>query len=114
MGGVYWYLYLTGEASVSISFNIGAEASALEGAAGPLKLSGRDPSELNGSVVDREKSAEKGSNINLDHSVSLNHYPTPGSLMSGVAQDLGDDSQYAKTHKERMDAASPARSSEKV
>lgn len=48
VGATYWYLYLTGEAGVKIQFDLGGPASAVEGGAGPLKLEGRDPEELDG------------------------------------------------------------------
>lgn len=48
VASAYWYLYLTGEAGVKIQFDTGGINSAVEGGAGPLKLEGRDPEELDG------------------------------------------------------------------
>lgn len=85
VGGAYWYLYLTGEAGVKVRFDLGSEMTAVNGGAGPMRISGQDPN-------------ENGTNQILS--------PQPSHLMSGIGADLHDNSPYAKTWKEREMAAS--------
>ena len=90
VGTAYWYLYLTGEAAVSISFNIGAEDTAVEGGAGPLRISGQDPENMNG---DAKATGDRGRGPETS--------PAGGQLMSSIGKELSDDSIYAKTYLER-------------
>lgn len=39
----YWYLYLSGEDGVQIAFDIGSLQTAIDGSAGPQRITGRDP-----------------------------------------------------------------------
>ncbi|KAI9723555.1 MAG: hypothetical protein M1828_004151 [Chrysothrix sp. TS-e1954] len=94
VGAMYWYLYLSGEAGVAVGFNIGAEETAIEGGAGPLRISGRDPDAMNGAATPGAGSSG-------------------GQLMSGIGRDLSDDSMYAKTCVER-DRARSQQKDEKV
>lgn len=97
VGATYWYLYLTGEAAVSINFNIGAEETAVEGGAGPLRLRGHDPEDLR-----RDGGAEHVGEQATDGSMFKSPSHGGGTqLVSGVAKDLSDDSEYAKTYMER-------------
>lgn len=84
VGAMYWYLYLTGEGGVSVSFDIGSLDTAME-AGGPMRRSQRDGE---GEVI-------KGLNPEreLPHSGS--------NLKSGIAMDLSDESPYTKSHTER-------------
>lgn len=115
VGTAYWYLYITGESGVQISFNIGAMATA-EGGAGPTTISGRDPADpkddSNGEPREKATYPQSGGN---------------GQLMSTFGRDMGDDSQCkalslplsrleeltlpdARTYKERMDDCSDEKS----
>lgn len=141
MGTAYWYLYLTGEAGVKIQFDLGGPASAVEGGAGPLKLEGRDPEELDGlrrqlgisGMCKHERSTldcscceggtieltvytgETGKKDNdLGRGRSQGGTSSPG--MGGWLTDLRDDGPYARTWKEReeMQQSSSRESDEKT
>ena len=83
VGGMYWYLYLTGEDDVEVDFNLGALASAMT-AGGPMghqSINGKaHPSVVNG----RDPESEKDS---LPHSGAQ--------MASGIGRELSAD-KYAK------------------
>lgn len=104
VGAIYWYLYLTGEGNVEVSFDLGGLASAME-AGGPM---GRDRRldemrrQENGVIVgvpshgqespDKPKiaSPSRGGNMTGDH---LPHSGAP--LQSGIGRELAAE-KYAK------------------
>lgn len=75
----YWYLYLTGEVGVNVSFDIGSLNTAME-AGGPMRGGNNNSRVING--VEPLPQSESG-------------------LQSAIGRELSDDSPYAKTHKER-------------
>lgn len=81
VGAAYWYLYITGETGVQISFDIGAMATA-EGGAGPTRISGRDPAEMEDSPNEEKREGMKNP-------------PSHGSgqLMSTYGSEMGDHSR---------------------
>lgn len=84
VGTAYWYLYLTGEVGVEVSFNIGTLDSAME-AGGPMRSQ-------------RKSQQQPEAIIGTDP----NHLPHSGNaLASAVGKELSDDSIYAKSHAER-------------
>ena len=95
---IYWYLYLTGEGSVQVDFNMGGIDSAM-GGGGPMK---------------------KGSGTK--HSADVEDMQTiigqtPRQMISALGHDLSDASPYAKTHAERTkgsDSDSQVKADEKV
>jgi hypothetical protein len=92
------YLYLTGEAGVRISFDTGSLNTAVEGGAGPLKLAGREPEEIEGI----DPSASRGSDAGRrGRSMGHGHGSMGGSPMGGWLTDLADDGPYARTLVER-------------
>jgi len=90
----YWYLYLTGEGSVAISFDTGGVQSAME-AGGPMT---------------RGRGTNHGvDNENMETLVGKDPSSLPNSqsrLKGGLAMELGDDTPYTKTHAERVQSNS--------
>ena len=83
VGAIYWYLFLTGEGSVDIDFNIGSLESAME-AGGPMGRKGkREGNVIEGKVVD-----EKGSGDTLDQG-ELPH--SGGRMTSGIGRELSGE-----------------------
>lgn len=89
VGTTYWFLYLTGEDNVNISFNLGGLDTAME-AGGPMrKGSGR--SHNNGETLQGQ-----------DPHANAQQLPqSSGHLMSGIGMELSDSSPYTKSHSER-------------
>lgn len=97
VGTAYWYLYLTGEARVSVSFDLGAEASAVQAGAGPLRPTrSSEPMVVDGVAPEEARGA--GSEYASPRSPVRSEATQ---LMSGIAKELSDDSEWAKTHEER-------------
>ncbi|GAB7338057.1 hypothetical protein MBLNU457_4425t1 [Dothideomycetes sp. NU457] len=87
---VYWYLYLTGEGSINISFDTGGVQSAME-AGGPMKR---------GSGIGH---GADGENMKTLVGEDPNGLPNSrGHLQGGLGLELGDDTPYCKTHAERV------------
>lgn len=84
VAGAYWYLYLTGEGGVQIAFDLGSLDTAIEGGAGPMRISGRDPKEINGVNGDH--------GLNGVNGVKKSQSNGGGSLISNVVKDFHDDS----------------------
>jgi formate/nitrite transporter len=103
VGAIYWYLYLTGEGEVEVSFDFGGLASAME-AGGPMGRDRRfDGKRINGDggvimgVPNRQEEEElkiasprKGGKMSGDH---LPH--SGGPLQSAVGRELAAE-KYAK------------------
>lgn len=106
VGGMYWYLYLTGEGDVDVSFDMGGLASAME-AGGPMqhvnswKDSNRDPAQplvINGvdamqhgqqdsAKEEKIASPTQGGKVSTQH-----HLPhSAGTMHSGIGRELGDE-----------------------
>lgn len=84
VGTAYWYLYLTGEVGVEVSFNMSTLDTAME-AGGPMRS---------------EKKSREGPSTIVG--TDPNHLPHSGNpMMSAVGKELSDDSIYAKSHAER-------------
>jgi len=103
VGTAYWYLYLTGEGSVNISFDTGGIQSAME-AGGPM-TKGRG---VNHGVDNENMETLDGQDPNgLPNS--------QGSLQGGLGLELGDSTPYCKTHAERVQSkSSETKADEKV
>ena len=102
VGAIYWYLYLTGEGSVDVSFNIGSLQSAME-AGGPMGRVMRFDNG-NGHVIDGvppshaqgEDNAVKIASPGRGGTVQGDHLPhSGGPLQSAVAKELSAE-KYAK------------------
>ena len=100
VAAIYWYLYLTGEGEVDVSFDLGVLASALE-AGGPM---GRDGRMENGSdnVIEgvpshgQDGDERKIASPSRGGYVTGNHLPHSGSpLQSGISKELSAE-KYAK------------------
>ncbi|TKA81194.1 hypothetical protein B0A55_02634 [Friedmanniomyces simplex] len=110
VGAAYWYLYLTGEVGVSVGFDTGSLATAME-AGGPMRKSPtekkRDAQHQNGGTivgVDPEEEQQEQRQL-----------PQSGSqMMSAIGRELSDDSPYAKTHAERVKLGKGESPDEKV
>ena len=98
VGAVYWYLYLTGEGDVGVSFDVGVVQSAIQDAGGPTGRM-RDgqgnvivgvPSEADGGREESKiASPSRGGKMHDDR------LPHAGSLLqSSVGQELSE--KYAK------------------
>ncbi|KAK4963973.1 hypothetical protein LTR28_004207, partial [Elasticomyces elasticus] len=100
VGAMYWYLYLTDTASVSVDFNLGSLDTAVE-AGGPMwrKKKGEREGQVTEGLAPNDD--EDGKLVGQD---SLPHWG--GQLTSGIGKELGDISPYAKTHAERMKGGS--------
>lgn len=96
VGTTYWYLYLTGEERVQVSFGLGAEETAVEGGAGPMrKESGRG--RHGGGDVGEEKVVD-----GVEPQVlAMGKTRSGGSaqMVSGIGRDLADDGVWAKKFK---------------
>jgi formate/nitrite transporter len=102
VGGMYWYLYLTGEEDVEVSFNVGALASAME-AGEPM---GRNPRYGRGGDRAREDvihgvPGDGGDDLKIASpgkggKVDGNHLPhSGGPRQSGIGREL-DPEEYVK------------------
>lgn len=106
VGTVYWYLYLTGDAAVQISFDLGSIATAME-AGGPMRPERKEHSN---SAAMRASNAEtvieghdpQASQGNGSSSGYASPAPGGGHVVSAFHRELGDHTPYAKTHAERM------------
>ena len=86
VGAAYWYLYLTGEVGVHISFNIGSEQTALE-AGGPMRnIRSKGSREAPDTIIGQDPK-------DLPHS--------GGHLQSGIGHELGDHTPFVMSHAER-------------
>lgn len=113
VGAIYWYLYLTGEGAVDVSFDMGGLASAME-AGGPMGRMrtwqtgtnpGTTPSSPNEKVIegidgtgqkdlnDNNNGTSKIASPGMGGTVSAqDHLPHSGGAMrSGIARELGDE-----------------------
>lgn len=106
VGTAYWYLYLTGEDGVAVSFNIGTLDSAME-AGGPMGGGGSRRRHHRPSKADEGIPRETTTTTRTNEGETLvgldpNHLPNSGGyLMSGIGQELHDASPYAKSYAER-------------
>lgn len=89
MSTVYWYLYLTGEGSINISFDTGGVQSAME-AGGPMK---RGSGTRHGHDSDGMETLVGTDPNSLPNS--------QGQLQGGIGLEVGDNTPYCKTHAER-------------
>ena len=102
IAAIYWYLYLTGEGSVDIDFNLGSLNSAME-AGGPMgKIRSAHQhsmtnSESNGSVIHGQDPG------NPNHPSQLPS--SSGHMVSGIGKELHAD-MYAKRKGEANDGKS--------
>lgn len=108
VGTAYWYLYLTGEDGVAVSFNIGTLDSAME-AGGPMGGGSSHhhhhrrhrPSKPDEGIL-RETTTTRTNEGETLVGLDPNHLPNSGGhLMSGIGQELHDASPYAKSYAER-------------
>lgn len=120
VGAMYWYLYLTGEAGVQVSFNLGSLETAIEGGTGPLRLNGRkagnepgaqslegiDPTTGNSSSRSASKDGISASPDALRSPQPSTPMPTnsAGQLVSAIGADLADDSLWAMKWRDREGA----------
>lgn len=110
VGAAYWYLYLSGEAGVAISFDIGSIDTAVEGGAGPLRISGRDPKELkdvngvDGQGTNGTSPLSGGRQVMSNYSYEM-HDGSPCKSRSSTRSEGYPLTDFAdaKTHKERME-----------
>lgn len=97
VGGVYWYLYLTGEDGVEVDFNIGGLQTAME-AGGPMGRGKPNRPSSSGTIMGTDP----------------DHLPHSGAnLQSSIGKELSDSSPYAQSHAERVKSGSQS-SDEKV
>ena len=92
VGGMYWYLYLTGEGSDSITFNIGGLDSAME-VGGPTDIShpGSVPDSANGKE-EKENKKMNGKGPGQDHPSHVASLPsTDQTILSGLGRELSAD-----------------------
>ena len=90
VAGIYWYLYLTGEGSDNITFNIGGLDSAIEGGGGPMGLSHPrsipDSAKREGEKEDQMMNGKEPQQGHPDHVASL---PSSDQTMSsGLGREL--------------------------
>lgn len=83
----YWYLYLTGEGSAEVDFNVGPVQSAIREIGGPVRRE-----EGNGHVL-------KGREIDTEHPAALLPHSGAG-MASAVSREL-DQEKYGKSLAER-------------
>lgn len=107
VGTAYWYLYLTGEDGVAVSFNIGTLDSAME-AGGPMGSGGSSrrrhhrPSKADEGIPRETTTTTRTNEGETLVGLDPNHLPNSGGyLMSGIGQELHDASPYAKSYAER-------------
>lgn len=96
VAAAYWYLYLTGEGDIAVTFNIGSLDTAME-AGGPMRRTKKEQAEEDNTIVGTDPD-------HLPHS--------GGQLTSGVGMELGDHTPYTKSHSERTNGGNS--SEEKV
>ena len=114
VGTAYLYLYLTGEGRVEVSFGLGAEETAVEGGAGPMRVrskknGGESSGSDEGNVIEgvAPEAANGGAMAARQRSGGAG-----AQMMSGIGKELSDDSEWAKFRIERM--AQQGSGSEKV
>lgn len=121
VGTAYWYLYLTGEGGVAVSFNLGSLDSAME-AGGPMGGGGvgsshhhqrhhhpphhdprrHRPSKPDDEAIPRDETTPTTNDRETLVGLDPTHLPNSGGqLMSGIGQELHDASPYAKSYAER-------------
>ncbi|KAK4555165.1 hypothetical protein LTR86_007931 [Recurvomyces mirabilis] len=100
VGATYWYLYLTGDDGVSVDFNTGSLATAME-AGGPMRRTRTEQDHGNGTIIGQDPTEQ------------LSPQPT-GHMMSGLGKELADDSPYTLTHADRMKKSRDQATDEKV
>jgi len=100
VGAVYWYLYISGEGDVGVTFEMGAVQSAIQDGAGPMRSErGGERNVIVGVPRGREHEAE-GEELKIAspsrggkvHGDQLPHSGSP--LQSSVGQELSE--KYAK------------------
>ncbi|MCJ1472266.1 hypothetical protein MMC13_000913 [Lambiella insularis] len=91
VGAAYWYLYLTGEGSVNIDFNIGSLESAME-AGGPMEGEQQQQS-VNDRTAANGHASHNGSIIEGQEPPELPH--SGGYMSSGIGRELSAG-MYAK------------------
>lgn len=95
----YWYLYLTGEDDVEVSFNLGPQATAMGEVGGPMppdRHQNRGPTLTDGVDPTTEKYEDAVKDRDF-----LPHSGSP--MTSGIARELSAE-KYAKTKREREEA----------
>lgn len=100
VGSTYWYLYLTGEVAVQVSFDKGSLQSAME-AGGPMRERRPNPSRSEDHTVIE---GQDPNNSSPSHSSGYApQQPTSGNghLMSAFGKEFSDNSPYTQTHAER-------------
>lgn len=98
VGAPYWYLYLTGENDVDISFDLDPQATAMEagGPMGAMRSRGADGSSGERTLNGVDPTAERGEQFK-----ERDYLPHSGSAMtSAISQELAAE-KYAKTKAER-------------
>ncbi|KAK4696677.1 hypothetical protein P7C71_g1286, partial [Lecanoromycetidae sp. Uapishka_2] len=97
VGGVYWYLYLTGTGQDEIKFDIGGLDSAME-AGGPMGPSRRRSMQNSQSSQDgNEKGEQDGKDMSPGHPDHVHSLPSPGQTMaSGIGRELSADKYTRK------------------
>lgn len=93
VGGMYWYLYLTGEGSDDITFNVGGLDSAME-VGGPMGPSRRRsvPDSPKGEEEKKEKEMMDGQGPERGHPNHVASLPSSGQTMaSGLGRELTAD-----------------------
>lgn len=103
VSSAYWYLYLTGEDGIQVTFDIGSLDTAME-AGGPMR-NGKDSKSKqrhqseDGTLVGRDPYSGGEQTPPQDQHTQL---PNSGARMvSALGKELSDSSPYAKTHAER-------------
>ena len=91
VGATYWYLYLTGEGSIDIDFNVGSLESAME-AGGPMGEK-RQSQSIGGQTTAEERGMSNGKVIEGQEPPELPH--SGGKMRSGISKELSADT-YAK------------------
>ncbi|KAF2083751.1 hypothetical protein K490DRAFT_60208 [Saccharata proteae CBS 121410] len=110
----YWYLYLTGEVGVAVSFDIGSLSTAEQ--KDRQRLRNSQEQQYGGVVegIDPNETSEKSppSTSQAARPDTLPHSGSP--LMSGLAKELGDGTKYTKSHSERTGSGRGGNGDEKV
>jgi len=91
VGATYWYLYLTGEGSIDIDFNVGSLESAME-AGGPMGGK-RQRQSIGGPTAAEERGMSNEKVIEGQEPPELPH--SGGKMRSGISKELSADT-YAK------------------
>ena len=101
----YWYLYLTGDAGISVDFNTGSLATAME-AGGPMRRTRTETAKDERRMTDDTIIGRDPGEQQLPRS--------GGQMMSALGKELSDGGPYTKSHAERTKESRETSPDEKV